>query len=695
MSEPGPPSAGRDIARTTTAGKIAVVLGLVALAFVQPLFDLMGRNPAFFVAGQYSRGQIVTFGLAVVLVPAAVLTALTVVTCRLGRVGDVVFLLLIAALGALFGNVVARGTELDGGKVAVIASVLGAAATVGLYQLRAGRKLLQYLAAANILFLVSFLLLSPTSKLVAAESSSDLGHVSVPELPGPVVVVVFDELPLSVIVNGDGEINAERYPAFAELSDSSTWYRNASSDHYRTERAVPELMTGTQPKVSALPSYVDLPRNILTLFADDVPVDRYEAVTDMCPPTACESRGSGSLVQMVRDAAVVYGHRVLPARLRTDLPAIDQAWGQFGGTVGGSGPVAPECKEEGRLKNYFCKSAQERGPAGQAAALAQVGARIEDGTPSLHFAHVILPHRSYILTPWGTSVMGSPPEVVTDASDPAFDWSRRLFYQRASLQFGAADAVLGGVFDGLKDLGVWDETTIVVMADHGVSLLPPIYGRDEVTEANREEVYRVPLFMKAAGQTADDGKVVDDPASTLDMLPTLIDMLDIETDWSFDGHSLLDGSQPTVEPTVDPSVQPLFDLVARHDADIPAGYDWEALAKVGERADLVGRPLGRLSVGSDSDLRWAADGQDQFGDLPTDAGEAPQTLNGSVRTPDGSRPPELVVAVNGTIGGSIGGYSQTSDGWRFGTVLGPYLVDGANEITAYEVDDDGVLHALP
>lgn len=694
MSEPEESAPGRAVARTTSGGKIAVVVGLAALAFVQPLFDLMGRNPAFFVAGRYSGGQIVLFGVGAVLVPALVLAALTVLTTRLGRVGDAAFLLLVAALGGLFGNVVARGTDFDGGKVAVIAGVLGAATAVGLYRIRAGRMLLQYLAAANVVFLVSFLLLSPTSKLVSGGSSGDLGEVSIPELPGPVLVVVLDEFPLSVIVKENGEINAERYPAFAELANSSTWYRNASSDHYRTERATPELMTGIQPRVSALPSYIDLPRNLLTLFANDVPVDRYEAITDMCPPSACASRSNGSLVQMARDAAVVYGHRVLPARLRAELPAIDQAWGQFGGTVGGAGPPAPECEEEGRLKDYFCKSAQERSPAGQAAALAHAGDLIEDGTPSLHFAHVILPHRAYVLTPWGTSLLGAPPELVTDASDPSFDWSRRLFYQRASLQFGAADAVLGDMFDHLKDIGVWDDTTIVVMSDHGVSLLPPIYGRDEVTDVNREEVYRVPLFMKAPGQTDGEGEVVDAQASTLDMLPTLIDMLDIEADWTFDGHSLLDGSEPTVEPQVDPSVQPLFDLVARHDADIPAGYDWAALAKEGEHADLVGRKLTDLPVGAASDLRWVADGQDQFDDLPTEAGEAPQTLNGSVLTPDGSRPPELVVSVNGTIGGSIGGYASTGGGWRFGTVLGPYLVDGANEITAYEVDDDGVLHPL-
>ena len=51
----------------------------------------------------------------------------------------------------------------------------------------------------------------------------------------------------------------------------------------------------------------------------------------------------------------------------------------------------------------------------------------------------------------------------------------------------------------------------------------------------------------------------------------------------------------------------------------------------------------------------------------------------------------------GTVAGATGGYLPAADGWSFNSTLGPYLVDGANEIEAYEVTTDTgrpVLHLV-
>ena len=50
-----------------------------------------------------------------------------------------------------------------------------------------------------------------------------------------------------------------------------------------------------------------------------------------------------------------------------------------------------------------------------------------------------------------------------------------------------------------------------------------------------------------------------------------------------------------------------------------------------------------------------------------------------------SEPPAARLVVNGTVAGVTGGYDPVDGGWSFSSVLGPYLVDGANEIAAYEV----------
>ena len=132
-----------------------------------------------------------------------------------------------------------------------------------------GRLLLSYLAVANLAFVGMFLFASPTSKLIAGGDSDDLGEVSVPEPGAPVVVLVLDEFPAATIMRADGTINSDRYPGFAELASVSTWFRNASSQHNLTHRAVPSILDGRLAADGTLPTYADHPRNLFTLLGGD------------------------------------------------------------------------------------------------------------------------------------------------------------------------------------------------------------------------------------------------------------------------------------------------------------------------------------------------------------------------------------------------------------------------------------------
>lgn len=288
--------------------------------------------------------------------------------------------------------------------------------------------------------------------------------------------------------------------------------------------------------------------------------------------------------------------------------------------------------------------------------------------------------------------MEYPPRI-TDVDDPAYAWSARQQYQLQSMQTGAADVALGELMEHVRKSGAWDDALIVVASDHGLGLLPPDFGR-RATENNREQLLRVPLFIKLPGQEA--GELRDEPAMLVDVLPTIADLLDVETDWEFEGHSLFDGSEPEVEPMVDEDLDGLLAVVRRHFEEVP-GADWTGLAAVGDHADLVGMPLDELEVGAPSSLRWAPDHEETFGDLPDERGASPQLLTGVVEDADVDTAPELVVAVNGTIAGTTGGYVPVDSGARFTSFLGPYLRVGANEIRAFEVERRGsaaVLHEV-
>lgn len=670
------------------------------MAITQPALDLLGRNPEFFIAGGYTESQIVHFALVVALVPSAIAVGLFVVARLVHRrVGNAIHWILLGLLGALFGNVLARGLGADGTVVAIVASILGAAAASGLARAKGGRLLLQYLAMANVLFLVGFLVVSPVSQLLQGGVDPEaIGPVTVPVPPGPIVFIVFDELPLATLMRDDGTINAERYPAFARLAAGSTWYRNASSVHSRTERAVPALMTGTVLNRREMPTYNDLPRNLLSLFSTAMPVERYEAVTDLCPPETCEERPGQPLRQTLTDASIVFGHRVLPPSLREDLAPIDDAWGSFGDGLEATAPPAEEGDDvfatANPLARYRAFDDSERSPEAQALHVVEQGFAI-DQRPTLHFVHVVFPHAPWWTTPWGTRVMPPLPATVQRAEEPGFAWSALSYYQRHSMQVGTADVALGQVLDQIERVGAWDNATIVVTADHGTSTIPPGLGRD-APDANADDVYRVPMFFKAPGQVVP--VVSDDVALTVDVLPTLIDLLDVETTWTMDGHSLLDGSAPTLEPLVTSDVDGLFAVVRRHQADFPRGWDWTALAAVGEHGDLVGTALADVEVGDPSRLSWAPTNEGTFRSLPNAAGEMPQVMTGRISgTVPGIEPPPLVIVANGTVAGATGGYLPAADGWSFNSTLGPYLVDGANQIEAYEVTTDTgrpVLHLV-
>ena len=62
---------GRELLRFAAITAL-IVLGVSGLAVTQPMLDLVGSNAEFFVAGNYSTSQIVTFALVIAVAPPLV-----------------------------------------------------------------------------------------------------------------------------------------------------------------------------------------------------------------------------------------------------------------------------------------------------------------------------------------------------------------------------------------------------------------------------------------------------------------------------------------------------------------------------------------------------------------------------------------------------------------------------------------------
>ena len=193
---------------------------LCAFAFAQPLFDLLGRNPEFFAVRGSPSGDIVLFAVGLVLLPPLVLTGVEALAGLAGpRARDAVHAVLVALLGALIAiQVVKRIGALPAGLDLAFALAVGLALAwaLALRRGRVARTFVTVLSPAPLLFLALFLLGSRATQLVLAEHAE---VATAGARPGaPVVMVVFDEFPVTSLLDRDGRIDRVRYPSFATLA---------------------------------------------------------------------------------------------------------------------------------------------------------------------------------------------------------------------------------------------------------------------------------------------------------------------------------------------------------------------------------------------------------------------------------------------------------------------------------------------
>ena len=306
---------------------------LWSFAFAQPLLDLLGDAPEFFVARGNTRGDIVLLALGLVLVPPLLLTALE------GAVGlvsaparRVLHLTLVGLLTAAFVLQLIKDVSAPSAILVAAALALGCLAAALYARSAAGRTILSVLSPAPLVFLFVFLIVSPVSKLVLPGDEGRAASVKVPS-QAPVVVILFDEFAGWTLLGPDGQIDADRYPNFARLAKDATWYRNATTVADYTERAVPALLTGDRPDRSALPIASDHPESLFTLLGGSYRFDVTEPVTDVCPAQLCPEESATRpsqahrLKELGSDLSLVSLHLLLPPSLRTGLRPVDRSFG--------------------------------------------------------------------------------------------------------------------------------------------------------------------------------------------------------------------------------------------------------------------------------------------------------------------------------------------------------------------------------
>lgn len=116
---------------------------------------------------------------------------------------------------------------------------------------------------------------------------------------------------------------------------------------------------------------------------------------------------------------------------------------------------------------------------------------------------------------------------------PRDDWNQVVALYDGEIAF--TDSAVGKLLAGLGERGLRHKTLVVLFADHGEEFLD--HGAMDHGHTLFDELLRVPLVFSLPG-VLPKGKIVSNQVRLLDLVPTVLDVLGIETDAHLEGASL-------------------------------------------------------------------------------------------------------------------------------------------------------------
>ncbi len=458
-----------------------------------------------------------------------------------------------------------------------------------------------------------------------------------------VVLIVMDEFPGDALLDAHGQIDPVRYPSIAALAANGTWYRNAWSMYDSTTKAVPLILDGLRPRPDTGPTYVDHPHSIFELLGRrGYRIETSQEAEAMCAPRWCP------------------------------------------GASGRPPAIVPNL-QRGRPQRFerFIRS-------------------IRPGRPTLWFKHALMPHKPYLYLPSGhtTRPVGASDPMGGMDSVPGFydEFVTRHNEQRFLLQLGFTDRLLGQLFARLKSQGMFDKTLVAITADHGLAWQVGVPTRRSVDDHNVEEITPVPLIVKAPGQR--QGRVSDALVSTLDVTPTLADVLGLRLPYRADGRPASSTaikarrtiSLPNREFTKTIRISAKrwkarrAAVVRRRLRQLGSG-EQSMFTGIGPHRELIGRPVGDEQAVAASAVRAQVARASAYRAVRRASGIVPTQVAGNLRGGRRGAKRDLALAIDGTI--VVVGRSFHLKGDRVEhfalNVPEDALPDGPNEVALYEV----------
>ncbi len=116
---------------------------------------------------------------------------------------------------------------------------------------------------------------------------------------------------------------------------------------------------------------------------------------------------------------------------------------------------------------------------------------------------------------------------------PEIDYLRALY----DAEMAFVDNQVGRLLDGLREMGIYDRATIILVADHGEEFFD--HGRFEHGHSMYDELIHVPLIIKLPARIPRARPVVEAQVRHIDLMPTVLEIAGLAPPDTFEGASLL------------------------------------------------------------------------------------------------------------------------------------------------------------
>lgn len=524
-------------------GEYAYIFFVVNLAILVPLLGVLGGQFNLFTAHGITGGAIISLLIYGVLLPSIVLSLLRGLAKLLGAAKAFDGLILVVFIGIFLTylfNKAGYGILASDYEPAILflTALLVTAGAVAIILNTGMLRKLSYFSLMIPLVLLHFIFVSPASTLFAG-----LGGVRA-EIPGgindtPVILLVFDEFSGLTIQDAKGGLDVSRYPGFAEIALNADYFPNALTVDYRTDVSVPSMVSGTLR--SSDKSGLAAGENLIELFQDWG--GGVLAQSSVLPADLMYEQ-QVNLYSFASDTLTLYLHIISHQDwIENKIGVIPPTWKNFGifydaGDEAHSGPLDIFESWVERLSNNTADK-------------------------QFNFLHVEFPHAPYTSSATGRAQVNGEifrrqlfASETIDAEQPFLNVAYHNYLQQSSY----ADSLLQKLIEELKQSGLYDKSLIIVTADHGVSYnVSGLNRRIPLTEDSWRNIVSVPLIIKYPFQ--ESGAVDGSFVTTLDIVPTIMDVTSVASPWDLAGESLkgLGAESQTSSVELTPGFEEYFD----------------------------------------------------------------------------------------------------------------------------------------